>query len=232
MDNVDLLVELSRVTAGQWGLITAAQADQAGADTAARSYLTHAGLLTIVGDGVFQFAGAPLTAHQDIKVAWLKLQPETPAWLRLEDAGQSGVISHSSACRLHALGDLPARTVEIVVPGRTDDCMDGTRLHRAQHLDTADVALVDGLPVTTVQRTIMDLLGTSLDGDHVGEVVADAIRNGLVSVSALVSRAAPFASAYGLPSTADGYDLIAHLLAVAGEGPVLHECPETPGQRR
>lgn len=214
MDYVDALVTLSRVTAEQWGLVTAEQAEQVGVDAACLGGLVQSGVLVVVGANVFQLAGAPLTPLLDIKVAWLQLEPGTPAWQRL--TGNSGVVSHSSACRLHGLGDLPVGTVEMF--GAASGTVEaGVRVHHGPRLGPAHITIVDGLPVTTVERTITDLLHTGLDGGHVGGVVADAARLGLVDLRSLAQQVAVFASAYGLPASASGHDLISRLLADAGE---------------
>ncbi|GGV58809.1 hypothetical protein [Streptomyces spectabilis] len=214
MDYVEALVALGRVTAEQWGLVTGEQAEQAGVDTGALCGLVRSGLLVEVGTGVFQLAGAPLPAHLDIKVAWLACEPGTPAWQRL--GVKSGVFSHSSACRLHGLGDLPVGMVEMsgAVGGVGGP---GVRVHPECRPGPAQVTVVDGLPVTTVGRTIADLLDAGVDGGHVGGVVADAARLGLVDVRLLGQQVGVFAAAYGLPASASGQDLISRLLADAGE---------------
>ncbi|MGW3390739.1 hypothetical protein [Streptomyces cinereoruber] len=214
MDYVDALVTLSGVTTQQWGLITSEQAEQAGVGAACLGGLVQSGVLVVVGADVFQLAGAPVPQHLDIKVAWLQLEPGTPAWQRL--SGNSGVISHSSACRLHGLGDLPVGTVEMLAfdSGLVEV---GVRVHHAPRPDPAHILVVDGLPVTTAERTITDLLHSGLDGGHVGGVVADATRLGLVDLRSLAQQVAVFASAYGLPASASGHDLISRLLADAGE---------------
>jgi len=214
VDYVDALVTLSRVTAEQWGLVTAEQAEQAGVDAACLGGLVQSGVLVVVGAHVFQLAGAPLPPHLDIKVAWLQLEPGTPAWRRL--TGNSGVISHSSACRLNGLGDLPVGTVEMfaAVSGTVEA---GVRVHHEPRPNPAQITVVDGLPVTAAGRTITDLLHTGLDGGHVGGVLADAARLGLVDLPTLAQQVAVFASAYGLPASASGHDLISRLLAEAGE---------------
>lgn len=216
MDYVDALVILSRVTAEQWGLVTAEQAEQAGVDAACLGGLVQSGVLVVVGAHVFQLAGAPLPPLLDIKVAWLQLEPGTPAWQRL--TGNSGVISHSSACRLHGLGDLPVGTVEMFAAA-SGTVETGVRVHREPRPDPEHITVVDGLPVTTVERTITDLLHTGLDGGHVGGVVADAARLCLVDLRSLAQQVAVFASAYGLPASASGHDLISRLLADTDEHP-------------
>ncbi|MEU5437261.1 type IV toxin-antitoxin system AbiEi family antitoxin domain-containing protein [Streptomyces sp. NPDC020719] len=217
MDHADALVRLASWTAGQWGLVTRAQAAQEGVDASRLTRLVQAGLLTAVADGVYQLAGAPEPRHADIKSAWLATDPGTPAWRRLPPARPAAVISHSSACRLHQLGDLPAPVVEMLAPPGTPGAGPGRRLHHGPVLDPGHIALVDGLPVTTPTRTITDLLHAGLDGAHIGAVIADAASRRLISPGTLAPHVQPFTHAYGLPLAATGHDLIDHLTAQAGE---------------
>ncbi|MFB6984515.1 hypothetical protein [Streptomyces sp. NPDC056304] len=215
MDYVEVLVRLGRVTAEQWGLITVEQSERIGVDASSLAHLTCAGVLVVAEDGVFRLVGAPLTSHVEIKAAWLRLDPGALAWQRL--AGDGGVVSHSSACLLHGLGDLPAGAVELLAVSQGGVGGQGVRLHHGPEPEPGQITVVDGLPVTTAGRTITDLLRAGLDGGHVGGVVADSVRCGLVDVGDLAQEVAVFAPAYGLPESASGHDLIGRLLAEAGE---------------
>ncbi|GAB2824384.1 hypothetical protein GCM10027073_62940 [Streptomyces chlorus] len=215
MDRVEQLVTLSGVAADQWGLVTAAQAKALGLSAVQLMRLAEAGLLESVGRGVYALQAAGLPQHLEVKVAWLRLQPRVPAWERPLGGRDSGVVSHASACRLHGLGDIPAPDVEISVPRRRTTTEPFVRLRTAS-LEPADITVVDGLPVTTAARTIVDLLRAKADGGHVGGVIADAERRDLVDLDALAEAVQPHARKYGLSLTATGHQLIEHLVAQAG----------------
>jgi predicted transcriptional regulator of viral defense system len=222
MDRGEQLAALGGIAADQWGLITAAQAKDAGLNGVQLLRLTETGLLESVGRGVYLLTAAGQPQHLEIKVAWLRLQPKVPAWERRPGDPDSGVISHASACQLHDLGDIPAPRVEISVPRRRATNEPFVHLRTAV-LDPADITLVDGLPVTTAPRTIVDLLQAKADGGHLGAVIAEAERRDLISLPELAERVGPFARKYGLPRTADGQDLIDHLVAQGGEHLRSHE---------
>lgn len=206
---------LSGPAADQWGLVTAAQAKKLGLNAVQLKRLTEAGLLESVGRGVYALAAAGLPEHLEAKVAWLRLQPEAFAWERPVGDRDSGVISHASACQLHGLGDIPAPSVEISVPRRRTTTEPFVRLRTAQ-LKPADITVIDGLPVTAAERTIVDLLQTKADGGHIGGVIADAERRDLVDIEALAARVQRFTRNYGLPSAATGHELIEHMVEQAG----------------
>ncbi|MFF3441562.1 type IV toxin-antitoxin system AbiEi family antitoxin domain-containing protein [Streptosporangium sp. NPDC002721] len=200
--------------ADQWGLVTAAQVKGAGLSAVDLLRLVEAGFLENVGRGVYLVTGAVRPEHLDIKVAWLRLEPKLPAWQRHGLETYGGVVSHGSACELHQLGDLPTSLVEISVPRRRTTREHGVRMHRAE-LEAADVVLVDGLPVTTAERTVVDLLAARVDGAHVGGVIADADRYGLTNRDSLGRRVARFTTAYGLPRSASGRRLLEYLVEQA-----------------
>ncbi|MGA5317380.1 type IV toxin-antitoxin system AbiEi family antitoxin domain-containing protein [Streptomyces pseudogriseolus] len=219
MERAEQLAVLSGVAADQWGLVTAAQAKTHGLSAVQLKRLTEAGLLENVGRGVYALSAAGLPHHLEIKVAWLRLQPTVPAWERPIGGPDSGVVSHASACRLHSLGDIPAPDVEISVPRRRTTTEPFVRLRTAD-LPAADITMVDGLPVTTPARTIVDLLHAKADGGHVGGVIADAERRDLVDINELAQAVQPYARKYGLRRAATGYELIEHLVGQAGR--ILH----------
>ncbi|MEO3812999.1 type IV toxin-antitoxin system AbiEi family antitoxin domain-containing protein [Sphaerisporangium sp. B11E5] len=211
MKQPQALRAVSEHAAGQWGLVTAAQARAAGLTAVDLLRLTEAELLENVGHGVYLVAGAVPPKHQEIKVAWLRLNPGTPAWRRQRPETYEGVISHASACVLHDIGDIPATTVTISTPRRRTTREPNVRLLQ-RAVDPADVTLIDGLPVTTPERTIVDLLADRADGGHIAGALADARHRSLLDLRTLAPRATPYAKSYGLPPAATGHDLVAHLL--------------------
>ena len=126
------------------------------------------------------------------------------------------MISHASACQLQGLGDIPAPEVEISVPRRRVTTDSSVRL-RTAIVEPSDITVVDGLPVTTAHRTILDLLSAKADGGHVGGVIAEAERRDLISIETLAQDTGRFARRYGMPRGSDGRDLIEHLVSQAGE---------------
>lgn len=193
--------------------MTAAQASSAGVDHLTQHRLVTAGLLERVAHGIYQVAGAQLADHPWIRVAWLRLDPHTPAWKRSGLGAKDGVVSHRSAAVLHRLGDIPAHDVELSVPRRRTTRESGVRLLTRPDLTEQDVTFISGLPVTTPERTILDLLHDHVDGGHVGRVIADADRQGLVNIDELGPRADGLGGRYGMPD-ASGRELLSELVAV------------------
>lgn len=215
MERSEVIRRLGGIAADQWGLVTARQAQAAGLSRVDLGRLIEAELLIRAAHGVYQVPGGTPTPHLDIKAAWLRLDPGTPAWERPLEDDRGGVVSHASACQLHDLGDIPADDVQISVPVRRTTRESGVILHKTA-VPVDDVTVVDGLPVTTVDRTICDLLRSRADGGHVGRVLADADQRGLTDTRVLAGRVQPYARVYGLPKSSTGSELLNFLAEQAG----------------
>jgi hypothetical protein len=84
---------------------------------------------------------------------------------------------------------------------------------RRGDLAAADVTLVDGLPTTTMERTVADLLRDGHDLEHIAPIVGQGVRRGGTDLSDMTHRLEPLARRYGHP---DGQSLVTHLLDLAG----------------
>jgi very-short-patch-repair endonuclease len=71
--------------------------------------------------------------------------------------GPGAVLSHRSAAALHELRATSRTRIEVTVAGRTGRNHPGIQVHRSTTLTPADITTVDGIPVTTIVRTILDL---------------------------------------------------------------------------
>lgn len=213
MRTADLAV-LTERAAGQWGLVTAAQALQEGVSRMQLGRMVDAGVLERVAHGVYASPAVIGDELLPLKVAWLALAPSLSAEERLADPIPSGVVSHASAARLHGLGDLLADVHEFTLPRRYQASREGLRVYRGV-LAVDEVTIAAGLPVTTPARTVADLLAAGHDFEHVGQVSADALRTG-------VSTGHQLALALGRVrhgrEPSDSAALAAELLAVGGLG--------------
>jgi very-short-patch-repair endonuclease len=68
--------------------------------------------------------------------------------------GPGAALSHAHAAALHDLRTTPSGLIDVTAPGRRH--VTGVRCHRARMLDPQDVTVVDGIPVTTVARVLLD----------------------------------------------------------------------------
>ncbi len=73
--------------------------------------------------------------------------------------GPGAVLSHVSAAAHWGLLHTAAARIDVTAP-RGRHGAPGIRLHRSRSLDARDTATHDGIPITTVARTLLDLAAT------------------------------------------------------------------------
>jgi very-short-patch-repair endonuclease len=74
--------------------------------------------------------------------------------------GRRAALSHASAAALWELRPSAAVTVDVTVRTPGGRARAGLRIHRTPSMPPAEVIVHDGIPVTTPERTLLDLAGT------------------------------------------------------------------------
>ncbi len=143
MNPTNHLAKLYDIAEGQAGYFTTAQAGAAGVDRRRLAYFAGVGRVQRIRHGVYRLAQFPHSRHEDLVIAW----PTT---------GPDSVISHESALLLYDLSDVLPEMIHVTVPPTTSRRHPSLRLHTNQFGPT-DVTQHEGLPVTTVPRTIADV---------------------------------------------------------------------------
>ena len=76
--------------------------------------------------------------------------------------GRGAVLSHRDAAALHGLLRRGSRSaVHVTAPGRTRRGQQGILVHSVRRLHPVDRTDIDGIPVTSVHRTLLDLAETA-----------------------------------------------------------------------
>src|ERR1700749_1187574 len=212
MDSRTALVTLARFAQGQWGMVTSAQAVEAGVSYMQLKRMTEAGLLEKAGQGVYLMIGGQAAAarHRAVKGAWLRMDPAVPAWGRPLLGPNSAIVSHRSAAMLLQLGDLVVRDMEFTTPRRRTSRDQMVRL-RVGTLAPYEVTWADGLPVTTALRTLTDLLADGAEAGEAGGFLAEALDRRMLRVENVIPELARFAHRYGCPD-GDGQALVRALI--------------------
>jgi hypothetical protein len=86
---------------------------------------------------------------------------------------------------------------------------------------------VEGLPVTTVERTIADLVRAGHDPEHVAQIIGAGMRRGVVDVTDLAAHLDPLARRHNQP---DGSGLVEYLLDIVGlsQAALTRELAQSP----
>ncbi|MDZ7678293.1 MAG: hypothetical protein U5K29_07055 [Acidimicrobiales bacterium] len=97
--------------------------------------------------GVYRIGAAPKTLHQRFMVAVLSVGPDA-------------LLSHRAAARMWGIAPTGAVPIEVSVPrGGRNRSRRGMLLHATRDLDKAGATHIDGIPVTSLARTLLDLGG-------------------------------------------------------------------------
>jgi predicted transcriptional regulator of viral defense system len=167
--------KLYEIAEEQAGYFTSAQAQIAGFSLPLLSYHTTTGRYDRIDHGLYRFVQFPGSPYEDLFVAWLRTGPES-------------VISHESALAVYELSDVLPAEVNIIVPRTASRRREGIRLHTNQ-LRSDEVTRRDGLPITTVARTIADVIANGLPTELVEQAVREALRRGLTTRESLLDQA-------------------------------------------
>ncbi|MGH2719280.1 MAG: hypothetical protein ACRDJU_11960 [Actinomycetota bacterium] len=119
---------------------------------------------------MFRVGGSPRTWKQDVfaACAWLGSPPES--WPK----GATAVVSHRAAARLHGLNGFEEAAVEVTA-GKRRQFPGSSFLAHYGMPDPGFVVLIDGIPVTNMARTLIDLAAVLPHDEH-ERVLDDALR--------------------------------------------------------
>ena len=130
--------------ARQHALVTSVQAAACGGTRPMLEHRVAAGRWRKVGPGVYRLAGAPVTWPSQLLAAVLA-------------AGPGAMGSHRSAGFSWELDGCRPGAPEIVVPRGRRARLAGVRVHESTDIGLVTPRIVDGIPVTPVARTLLDL---------------------------------------------------------------------------
>lgn len=211
MKRADVLATLEMVASDQWGIVTTGQAGREGIERLQLSRLAERGDLDRVRHGVYLLPSHQGGPHDEIRAAWLSLEPKKFIDERWEDE-QPVVVSHESAALIHGIGRLVPPNLTFSTTGTKQTRQQGVRILTRRDLSEKDIVSVDGLPVTSVARTVADLAEAKIERGYLADLVADALRKEGVRIDDLASKLAPSARYYEAKS---GKRLVAELSAEA-----------------
>jgi very-short-patch-repair endonuclease len=160
--------------ADQFGVFSQAQALEAGISPAGTTRRIRPGVWERLLPKVYRLVGAPSSASQRAMAAAL--------W-----AGPGSVISHGTAGELWAVPGARAREVELWVPAPRSPRTPSVVVHRGTRIDRADRTTLEGIPVTTAARTLIDL-SARMEDDRLLAAMEDAIRRRIVTPDRLAAR--------------------------------------------
>jgi very-short-patch-repair endonuclease len=167
---------IRRIAGDQHGVFTQLQAKASGISPSAITRRVQGGLWERVHPGVYRITGAATSIRQSFMAATL--------W-----AGDGSLLSHGPAARCWGIEGVRMGRVEVWVPSSCRKQSDAVVLHRGLRLDRADRAVLEGIPITTPTRTLIDIAGR-LEDERLLTAMELAFRNGLTTPDRLSARLA------------------------------------------
>ena len=207
MNQAEVLATLELIASDQWGIVTTAQAGREGIERLRLSRLAEKGELDRVRQGVYLLPSHQTGPHDEVRAAWLSLEPKKFIEERWEDR-HPVVVSHESAARVHGIGRLIPPNITFSTEGKKQTRQHGIRIYTRRELQDSDIVSVDGLPVTSVTRTVADLAEAGIERNYLADLVADALRKENVRIDELADKLGPAAHAYGAKA---GMQLVSEL---------------------
>ncbi|MFN8036921.1 MAG: type IV toxin-antitoxin system AbiEi family antitoxin domain-containing protein [Acidimicrobiia bacterium] len=160
------------LAAEQLGVLSHRQTDQLGVSRRRLAAWARTGALTEMHAGVYRVVGVPPSWSQGMLAAVLATDTA------------DGLASHRGAARLWHPDGVATERLEVVVPHGWGRRLEGVLVHESRLLLPEDRRVVDGIPVTGPELTLLHL-GAVLRPEAVEHALDDALRRQLTTLPRL-----------------------------------------------
>lgn len=169
--------ELVALAEDQDGLLTADQARKAGFTNSVLARLVQRGRIERTARGVYRVPYIPPGRFSQHREAVL--------WAKANRGPSDVALSHATALVVYGISDANPQLIHLTVPRSARlrrQKPKGVVVHR-QDLSPEEITVEEGIPLTTISRTVADLLHSNGRIDLVRQAISDARHAGLISDS-------------------------------------------------
>jgi len=166
---------LYQIAESQAGYFTTKQAQEAGYSRERLSKLRARGQFKGIHYGVNRLTHFPETRFEDLHIASLRTGPHS-------------VISHDSALAVYDLSDILPTQTHIIMPRTGSRRREGIQLH-THKLQEDEITQREGFRITTVERTIADVILSGASYQHIQQAIQEALQRGLTTEKKLRKQA-------------------------------------------
>jgi Transcriptional regulator, AbiEi antitoxin len=137
-------MEVAELARSQHGVVSRRQLLERGVGPGAIKHWLRTGRLHLLHHGVYAVGHAAVSPKGRLLAAVLA-------------CGDGALASHRSAAWRWELLPAPGGPADVTLPGTSRRGPRGVRLHRARHLTPEDRSRKEGIPLTSVARTVLDM---------------------------------------------------------------------------
>lgn len=167
--------QLARLAEEHDGLFTSRQARRAGIADSVLSRLNQRGRIERMTRGVYRIPYVPLNRLSQYREAVL--------WAKAQRGPKAVALSHETALMAYGISDANPPFIHLTVPRTARLRRKKAKaivLHR-RDIKLSEITNLEGLPVTTIGRTVTDLLESGGRIDLTRQAIRDAQRQGYIN---------------------------------------------------
>lgn len=159
----------------QAGYFSAKQAITAGYSRRILTHFVKRSKFSHTSWGVYRIIQFPSSPFEDLHVAVLR-------------SGPNAMISHETALSLYELSDAMPGEIHITFPRNSSLRKKGIKYH-TKNISEKEITNYQGLRVTTVPRTIIDLIESGFEPVQIKKAIDQAIQRGMMTKEELIHEA-------------------------------------------
>jgi len=167
--------QLYQIAEDQAGYFSLTQARELGIQRSQIYRQVKRGKFKSAERGVYRFVQFPASRFEEIHAAILR-------------AGPQAVVGFQTALYVYELSDLIPDEIHLILPVTSSRRRPGIRVHTIQ-LTPKDVTQFEGLPITTVDKTIIDCAFAHVDVHQIRLAVFQALQRGMTTKKKLLEQA-------------------------------------------
>ena len=209
---------IAALAARQGGAISRKQLMALGCDRWEIDYRVRIGRLHCVHRGVYA-------------VGHVVLGIDGRRWAAVLAYAPASALSHAAAGAAFGFRRSNAAVIDVTVAGTGRKPQPGIRLHRRKAIADDELTTLDGLPITTAARTLLDLSASGVRGRPLATAVDRAEQSGVLDFADLALLLDRYAGRAGVPALRDALDRYAGgdarsaLEEIVGELCAVHGIP-------
>mgnify|MGYP002543540939 CR=1 FL=1 len=177
MNRRDYLSIMNELSASE-GVFTTAQAMRLGIPRNVLAKARQAGKLVRIAHGAYRMAGTPASQLDELTAAWKLTDPAKMTHERVPVDAWDGIAVAGNTASILGIGDFYLSPYRILAPRRINSRNVETRFG-VRDISRNEVSFASGIPVTSIERTLVDLVLDGEDPSLVEDALSDAREKGL-----------------------------------------------------